>query len=93
MTLVTSTIGCVVASVQTLVKEKRFGKFDPKDFGTIIVDECVTGDTLIQTEKGEIRIDQIPVSSARRKMTHSTWSLQQEDFGLDAKGPKAHYAD
>lgn len=37
----------LVASVQTLAREKRRGKFNPKDFSLIIFDECFIPGTLI----------------------------------------------
>lgn len=60
----------VVGSVQTMCGDKRLEKYKRHPFGLIVIDECVTGDTLIDTDAGEMRIDALPASTARRVMTY-----------------------
>jgi superfamily II DNA or RNA helicase len=68
---------CVLASVQTLSRPNRLAQLGT-DFSTVIVDECVTGDTLIVTDCGEVPIRDIPASGCQRVLSydgsHLIWS-------------------
>lgn len=64
----------VVASKQTLCskwhgEKKRYERFE--DVGLVIVDECVTGDSIVVTEKGPVRIDEIPALNCKAVLSHN----------------------
>lgn len=61
----------IVGSVQSMYGDKRLEKYNNFPFGLIVVDECVTGDTLIETDCGKIAISQIPICRPRSVMTYN----------------------
>jgi ATP-dependent helicase IRC3 len=70
----------VIASVATLGPRNknhpdgfasRLLRLNPKEFKCIIIDECLTGDTKVVTDMGEIRLDRVLSSGARKVLTMS----------------------
>jgi len=61
----------VIGSVQSMLTDRRLAKYERNPFDLIVIDECVTGDTLINTDVGEIRIDSLPTSHASCVMTYN----------------------
>lgn len=57
----------VVSTIQTFCD--RVDKYREAPFDLIICDECVTGNTEIDTDVGRIRIDQVPVLGAKEVVT------------------------
>lgn len=60
----------VVGSVQTLSQEHRLERFNPAEFGCIIIDECVDGDSLIETGDGTMTLKQAFTTKADRVLTY-----------------------
>lgn len=76
---VTADTDVVVASVPTLGRagSDRIKKFDPADFKLIVIDECVTGDTVVETEIGLLPISELQGSLATQVMS---WDGEQRVF-------------
>lgn len=65
----------VCGSIQSMIGRNRMRKYEAKPFGLVIVDECVTGDTLVDTEIGKIRIDKLGISGQRSAMTYNNGEI------------------
>jgi intein/homing endonuclease len=66
-----------IMMVQSLLSEKVYPRKLYEQFGIIIADECVTGDSLVETDVGKVTIENIPISGASSVLCyddrHATW--------------------
>ena len=58
----------VVGSVQTLARERRLARL-PRHFDTVIVDECIAGDSLVETDHGSVAIREVLQRDCRRVLS------------------------
>lgn len=66
----------IVGSVQTMRNKARLEEFKKFPFDLIIIDECVTGDTLIETDIGKIPIKNVPASGCKSVMTYNRGKVE-----------------
>lgn len=63
-----------IGMIQTIAKDKTF---DINRFDFVVADECVTGDTLIETDLGRIEIQQIVKEKMRIKVKTHTGEMKR----------------